>query len=153
MTSWAGQVLLSDLCHVSVLGSGEETVLCFPVASIRLTIVPHPCGCAKRAMEANLQLLVAMTVILLSNQKCLEQKRSWTVPTSLLGKVLWMPGGDRKESEGRGRVIDMAAQAIIPRLLPVCCVGVTRSRSVALLISFYTMAQQLGHEATRALHI
>lgn len=88
VTSWAGQVLLSDLCHVSVLGSGEKTVLCFPVASIRLTMVPHPCGCAKRAMEANLQLLVAMTVILLSNQKCLKQKRSRAVPTSLLGKVL-----------------------------------------------------------------
>lgn len=44
----------------------------------------------------------------------------------------------------------MSAQAIIPHLLPVCHLGVTRSRSVALLTSFCTMAQQLGHEATWA---
>lgn len=43
-----------------------------------------------------------------------------------------------------------AAQATIPHLLPVCCLGVVRSREGALLIICSTMAQQKGLEATLA---
>lgn len=39
---------------------------------------------------------------------------------------------------------------IMSGLTPVCCLAVTRSRSVALLISHCAMAQQLGLEASLA---